>query len=64
MAKAKYFLLTSDFLDGREAERIGLVSKAVPRAEVVRLRGAYLPAFWPTAGLAAACLLGSKTASI
>lgn len=30
MAKAKYYLLTSDFLDGREAERIGLVSKAVP----------------------------------
>jgi enoyl-CoA hydratase len=34
MAKAKYYLLTCDFLDGREAERIGLVSKAVPRAEV------------------------------
>jgi enoyl-CoA hydratase len=31
MAKAKYYLLTADFLDGREAERIGLVSKAVPR---------------------------------
>jgi enoyl-CoA hydratase len=30
MAKAKYYLLTSDFLDGREAERIGLVSRAVP----------------------------------
>ncbi|MGH7399846.1 MAG: enoyl-CoA hydratase-related protein, partial [Candidatus Rokuibacteriota bacterium] len=24
MAKAKYYLLTSDFIDGREAERIGL----------------------------------------
>lgn len=34
MAKAKYYLLTCDFLDGREAERIGLVSKAVPRAQV------------------------------
>jgi enoyl-CoA hydratase len=34
MAKAKYYLLTSDFLDGREAERIGLVSKAVAREEV------------------------------
>jgi enoyl-CoA hydratase len=34
MAKAKYYLLTCDFIDGREAERIGLVSKAVPRAEV------------------------------
>jgi enoyl-CoA hydratase len=30
MAKAKYYLLTSDFLDGREAERIGLVSLCVP----------------------------------
>jgi len=34
MAKAKYYLLTSEFIDGREAERIGLVSRAVPRAEV------------------------------
>ncbi|MBA4179798.1 MAG: enoyl-CoA hydratase [Anaerolinea sp.] len=34
MAKAKYYLLTSDFLDGREAERIGLVSRAVPRAQL------------------------------
>lgn len=30
MAKAKYYLLTSEFLDGREAERIGLVSLCVP----------------------------------
>jgi enoyl-CoA hydratase len=29
-AKAKYYLLTSEFVDGREAERIGLVSKCVP----------------------------------
>jgi enoyl-CoA hydratase len=35
MAKAKYYLLTSDFIDGREAERIGLVSKAVPASEVL-----------------------------
>lgn len=35
VAKAKYYLLTADFIDGREAERIGLVSKAVPTAEVV-----------------------------
>jgi len=30
MAKAKYYLLTCDFLDGKEAERIGLVSLCVP----------------------------------
>jgi len=30
MAKARYYLLTSEFLDGREAERIGLVSLCVP----------------------------------
>ena len=35
LAKAKYHLLTSEPLDGREAERIGLVSRAVPAAEVV-----------------------------
>ena len=35
MAKAKYYLLTADFLDGREAERIGLVSRAVPHDEVL-----------------------------
>jgi enoyl-CoA hydratase len=35
MAKAKYYLLTSEFIDGREAERIGLVSKAVPRAQLM-----------------------------
>lgn len=35
MARAKYYLLTSDFIDGREAERIGLVSKAVPRDQVL-----------------------------
>ena len=35
MAKAKYYLLTADFLDGREAERIGLVSKCVPAEQVL-----------------------------
>ncbi|MCC7366330.1 MAG: enoyl-CoA hydratase/isomerase family protein [Dehalococcoidia bacterium] len=35
MAKAKYYLLTNDFIDGREAERIGLVSKCLPRPEVL-----------------------------
>jgi enoyl-CoA hydratase len=35
MAKAKYYLLTADFLDGREAERIGLVSRCVPAEQVL-----------------------------
>ena len=35
MAKAKYYLLTCDFLDGREAERIGLVSMAVPAEQLM-----------------------------
>lgn len=35
MARAKYYLLTSDVLDGKEAERIGLVSKAVPREQLM-----------------------------
>ena len=35
MAKAKYLLMTAEFIDGREAERIGLVSKAVPTDDVL-----------------------------
>jgi len=35
MAKAKYYLMTADFISGREAERIGLVSLCVPAAEVL-----------------------------
>lgn len=35
MAKAKYYLMTSDFVDGREAERIGLVSMCVPDEELL-----------------------------
>jgi len=35
MAKAKYYLLTSEFVDGREAERIGLVSLCVPPEQVL-----------------------------
>ncbi len=35
MAKAKYYLLTAEFIDGREAERIGLVSRCVPRERVL-----------------------------
>jgi enoyl-CoA hydratase len=35
MARAKYYLLTADFVDGREAERIGLVSKCVPAEQLM-----------------------------
>lgn len=35
MAKAKYYLLTGEFIDGKEAERIGLVSLCVPRAQLM-----------------------------
>ncbi|MFQ5398777.1 MAG: enoyl-CoA hydratase/isomerase family protein [Anaerolineae bacterium] len=35
MAKAKYYLMTSGFVSGREAERIGLVSLCVPDDELL-----------------------------
>ncbi|MCC6605320.1 MAG: enoyl-CoA hydratase/isomerase family protein [Anaerolineae bacterium] len=35
MAKAKYYLMTSDFVSGPEAERIGLVSMCVPDAALL-----------------------------
>ncbi|MDI3388540.1 enoyl-CoA hydratase/isomerase family protein [Streptomyces sp. B-S-A8] len=35
MAKARYYLMTGDMLSGAEAERIGLVSKALPREQVL-----------------------------
>ena len=35
MAKAKYYLMTADFIDGKEAERIGLVSLAVPSEQLM-----------------------------
>jgi enoyl-CoA hydratase len=35
LAKAKYYLLTGEMVTGDEAERIGLVSKALPTAEVL-----------------------------
>ena len=35
MAKAKYYLLTADFITGAEAERIGLVTRAVPAEDVL-----------------------------
>lgn len=35
MAKAKYYLMTADLLDGSEAERIGLVSMCAPADQVL-----------------------------
>src|SRR5580658_10018056 len=35
MAKAKYYLLTADFVGGAEAERIGLVTRCVPDDQVL-----------------------------
>jgi len=35
MAKAKYYLMTGDFVSGPEAERIGLVSLCVPDAQLL-----------------------------
>jgi enoyl-CoA hydratase len=35
MAKARYYLMTGEMVTGQEAERIGLVSKALPRDEVL-----------------------------
>ena len=34
LAKAKYYLLTADFIDGKTADQIGLVSKSVPLSEL------------------------------
>lgn len=35
MAKAKYYLMTADFVTGPEAERIGLVTRCVPDGDVL-----------------------------
>jgi enoyl-CoA hydratase len=35
LAKAKYYLLTGEMISGAEAERIGLVSKVLPRDDVL-----------------------------
>ena len=35
MAKARYYLLTGEIITGEEAERLGMVSKAVPRDQVL-----------------------------
>lgn len=37
LAKARYYLLTSDFIDGRDAERIGLVSRCAPDGEALKV---------------------------
>jgi enoyl-CoA hydratase len=49
MAKAKYYLLTSERISGREAAEIGLVSKAVPADAVLEeaLRVAKILALGP-----------------
>ena len=49
MAKAKYYLLTADFIDGREAERIGLVSKCVPGEQVLERGARDRRVGWPPA---------------
>jgi len=36
MSRAKYYLMSADFIDGREAERIGLVTFCVPREELMK----------------------------
>ena len=35
MAKAKYYLMTAEFIDGKEAERIGLVSLCTPAEQTL-----------------------------
>ena len=35
LAKAKYYLITSEFIDGRTADQIGLVSKSVPADQLM-----------------------------
>jgi enoyl-CoA hydratase len=35
LARAKYYLYTAETIDGREAERIGLVSRCVPSADLM-----------------------------
>lgn len=35
LAKAKYYLLTADFIDGKTADQIGLVSKSVPATDLM-----------------------------
>ncbi len=56
MAKAKYYLMTAEFINGVEAERIGLVSLCAPQDEVLpralevanKLAAGSQPAIWGT----------------
>lgn len=41
IAKAKLYLMTSDAINGAEAERIGLVGRAVPRAQLMDVANDY-----------------------
>jgi enoyl-CoA hydratase len=41
IAKAKLYLLTSDAISGKEAERIGLVGRAVPREQLMDVANDY-----------------------
>jgi enoyl-CoA hydratase len=70
MAKTKYYILTSRRLDGREAERIGLVSLSVPREEVLPTaleiadelaRGSQQAIRWTKRSLNAGWLTGAVT---
>lgn len=45
IAKAKLYLLTSDALTGREAERIGLISRSVPKEQVSEVAADYARRF-------------------
>jgi len=45
IAKAKLYLLTSDGLDAKEADRIGLIGRAVPRKDLLRIAEDYAQRF-------------------
>ena len=45
IAKAKLYLLTSDGLDAKEADRIGLIGRAVPRKDLMRIAEDYARRF-------------------
>jgi enoyl-CoA hydratase len=45
LAKTKLYLLTSDGLDAREVDRIGLIGRAVPREDLMRIAEDYARRF-------------------